>query len=157
MPAETFSGDDSSRDSQSQNRIIALAENGGVGVEINGGVEDISIQENSEENEKDNESQQNLSNPFLASFLDLSKFNFCTLFYVFLIIIIILLLMSLENNKKEKNIRNRWVATILAIIASIVLYSFICPYYLNLIIVTAVLMCLFLLWYFRDYKNLNKQ
>jgi hypothetical protein len=151
MPAETFSGDDGYRDFQNQNQIVAIGENGEVDDENKSGEE-----ENNEGNGEDSEIQQNLSNPFLASFLDLSKFNFCTLFFIFLIIIIALLLLSLENNKKEKDIKKRWAVTIVAIIALIILYSFICPYYLNLIIVVAILMCLFLLWYFRDHKNLNK-
>jgi uncharacterized membrane protein YgcG len=157
MPAETFSGDDGYRDFQNQNQIVAIGENGQRDGENEGGEEETNIEEDNEKIEKDGKSQKNSSNPFLASFLDLSKFNFCTLFFIFLIIIIALLLLSLENNKKEEDIKKRWITTIVAIIALIILYSFICPYYLNLIIVTAVLMCLFLLWYFRDYKNLNKQ
>jgi hypothetical protein len=145
--SETFS--DSQQD-YSESTAKPEQEGSEVGADEN----ELLEQETEEDlSEQDSEEKEDLSKMLMASFGNLANINFCVVFLIFLIIVIALMLMSLENNKKQKDIVRRWILTFLAIIALIILYSFMCPYYMTLLIAVAILVVAFLLWYFKKDKK----
>jgi len=93
-------------------------------------------------------------NPFLAALPDLFKngLSFCLIIFILAIIATILLFLQLIEKKHEEageEIKKRWIVTLIIIIAMIIMFSFLCPdYYKVLLLSEAIMFVIFLAIYF---------